>query len=66
MKTLHSYWQTRIREKLRASFVGWEKAGEELSLKIIINGNVSRLPLPKGHTFDNVNAETYIDLYEKI
>jgi hypothetical protein len=64
MKNFHSFWLQKIKDKTKASFVGFETIGEELRIKIIKDG-IPNYFILEG-SFENVDVNTYDSLYNAI
>jgi hypothetical protein len=60
----HSFWQNKVKEVTKASFVSWEKSGDALRLKIVKDGQSNYFILDG--SFENVDENTYISLLESL
>ena len=64
MQNFHTLYQSILKKKLNASYVGWETTNGNLSLKIIVEGTPKYIAL-EGE-FGGVTQETYIKLIEDV
>jgi hypothetical protein len=62
--SFHSFWQNKVKESTKASFVSWETTGDKLRLKIVKDGQPNYFILDG--SFENVDENTYISLLESL
>ena len=58
---LHNYYQNQLKEKLNASYVGWETSKKDgLRLKVVVDNQDNYFKL--SGEFEGVTEETYLQL----